>query len=367
MNFGKVVNGSGQNSAFGKIRGLTQIGGWWYFRGPQLNGVRPERVALGTRDWEAAVKMALEMKREVAVKYKPGALSFEAERCIAERRAKKMSEWSVDSDESVLKIFQEFVGKDAMVGLITAAKIEAWRDAMLKGDNLSAGSVRTYMSRVSAFFTWLKEQGGVVRNPVKLVEMPEAGKSRIEKFCTKQQRDKLIKACTRPDLMLVLMLGFHAGMRLNEMVQCRLNWLRFWQVKKDWHGEITVHETETYRPKDKEARRIPINRVLLKFLREHMEARTGEDGDVFLIHPEKLKRGKDKYRWSPRRPLQQLTEACGLSWVTVHVMRHTYATLLVMGGTPIHAVARWLGDGIEVTFNTYAGYIADRKTVDAGI
>jgi integrase len=317
--------------------------------------------------------MALDMKREVAVQYRSGTLNFERKRYIAQRRAARMSEWSVDSDESVLVIFERFLGEDAMVSLITPAKLEAWRDAMLLdedngGEGLTCGTVRTYLSRVSAFFTWLKEQGGMLRNPVKQIDLPETGKARIERFCTKAQRDKLIKACARDDLMLVLMLGFHAGMRLNEIVQCRLDWLRFWKVGRVWHGEIAVAETATYRPKDKCARKIPMNRVLLEFLRQHLNEREDRD-DVsrFLIHPEKLERGDDKYRWNPRRPLENLTEACGLSWVTVHVMRHTYATLLVMGGTPIHAVARWLGDGIEVTFNTYAGYIADRKTVDAGI
>ena len=41
-------------------------------------------------------------------------------------------------------------------------------------------------------------------------------------------------------------------------------------------------------------------------------------------------------------------------WVTPHVMRHTFASLLASRDGSIYKIAKWLGDGVEVTQKHYA-------------
>ena len=398
MKSGQVVNGSGQISeprrkarkaSAHKIPGLTQIGDHFYWRPKQINGARGPRVALGTTDFDEAVRLALDKQREVQRQYQPGVYSFERKRFLEQREKemgrKELSRWSYDSDVSVLRLFEEWVGPNAVVRMITAEKIEKWREHLLtqgkrtrskragewvrsEGRPMTKGSVLTYLARVSAFLRWLKEQGGLQRNPMEDVEMPESKVTKLDRFCTKAERNRLLQAAEpkvpfryREDLHTVLMLGFHAGMRLNEMLEAKPDWLRFWQdAEQAWHGEIVVQQTATFTPKDKEARSIPMNRALLDFLLRH------DWQGEYVIRPE-VERGKDKYRWNPRAPFKKHVKKAGLSWVGVHTMRHTYATHLVMGGVPIATVARWLGDSIEVTFKTYAGYVPNRAHIDAGM
>jgi integrase len=356
----QVVKKNGQNRRpqQARVKGLTKIGGRYYFRPAQREGVRPPRVALHTESFDEAVKMALELQRVAQGIYKPGLLSFEINRFNA-TRGHEISRWSRDSEESVLRLFLGFAG-DGMVGLITPRKLEQWRDEMLVAGK-SAGTVKTYMTRVGTFFEWLMKQGGLSRNPVKLVKLPESRKTKVDRFCIKPEREKLLGLCDRDDLRAVLLLGFHCGMRLNEIIQARKDWLRFWRDGEGIeHGEIMVMRTDTFTPKDKEARAIPLNTLVLDFFRGC------QSGQTFLIRPE-VKQGKDKYRWNPRRPFQNLCDKAGLAWVGAHTMRHTYATHLVMAGVPIATVARWLGDGIEVTYRNYAGYQPNRAHVDAGL
>ena len=47
--------------------------------------------------------------------------------------------------------------------------------------------------------------------------------------------------------------------------------------------------------------------------------------------------------------------------VTAHVMRHTFASLLVQAGVSIYKVARWLGDGVEVVEDHY-GHLAPKDS-----
>lgn len=352
----KVVNESGQRKTPGvKVRGMTQIGGWFYFRPAQRDGVRPPRVALGTRVFDEAVKLALTMSENRGAQFVPGTWLFETAKFLEERRERKLSRWTLDSDVSVLKLFGEEVGEDALVGGVTRLRVERWI-SKLREEGKGGPTVKTYLLRLNAFFVWLLKRGAVMRNPVAEVKVPVVRKTRAEKFLTREERDRLIGLCQRDDLRLMLMLGFHAGLRLRELVEARPEWLRFWPGG----GEICVEATETFTPKDKEMRRIPMNARLLAFLREQ-----SFEG-VFLVRPD-VGHAQHKYRWEPRKPLARLLQEAGLEWVGWHTLRHTFATLLVQGGCPIATVAQWLGDGIEVTFKNYVGYAPVEAHVNAGL
>lgn len=361
-----VVKKSGQKLALGagaekklRVKGLTLIGGWYYYRPAQIKGVRPPRVALDTQKFEVAVGLALAMKRGRGPDFTPGTLLFEVTRFLKLRKALmdegKLSRWSYVSDESVLKLFREFVGDEVPVGLVTMKRVEAWL-AKLRKDERSKATVRTYLLRLHVFFVWLVEDEVLPRNVVAGIELPQVKKTRADKFCSREERERLLGLCEREDLKLMLMLGFHAGLRLREMIEARPDWLRFWPGG----GEIHVRETGTFVPKDREERRIPMNRVLHEFL-----AAQKFEG-AFVVRAD-VGHAKHKYRWEPRKPLARLLKVAGLEWVGWHTMRHTFATLLVQGGCPIATVAQWLGDGIEVTFKNYVGYAPVEKHVNAGL
>lgn len=352
-----VVNQSGQKLVIAsggarrvKVPGLTRIGEWYYFRPAQVGGKRPPRMALGTKVWEKAVALALQTRPAA---FTPGTLAFERERWLGKRE--HLSRWTRDSDVSVLRLFAGFVGDETPVSLVTRLRVEQWV-RKLREEGLSEGTVKTYLLRLKGFFGWLVAEEVLARSPMEGLKLPVVRKTRADRFLTREERDGLIERCEREDLRIMLMLGFHAGLRLREMLEARVEWLRFWPGG----GEVCVMATSTFTPKDKEARRIPMNDRLHEFLRAQ------EFVGPFLVRHE-IGHAKHKYRWEPRKPFARLVKAAGLPWVGWHTLRHTFATLLVQGGCPIATVAQWLGDGIEVTFRNYVGYAPVREHVNAGL
>jgi integrase len=69
-------------------------------------------------------------------------------------------------------------------------------------------------------------------------------------------------------------------------------------------------------------------------------------------------RGKqeNRYRFDARRPLEQHVAEQGLPWVGFHTMRHTWATLHALAGTPMTTLAKELGEEAETVFRHYVGY-----------
>ena len=50
----------------------------------------------------------------------------------------------------------------------------------------------------------------------------------------------------------------------------------------------------------------------------------------------------------------RLRKAAGLPCGTLHVLRHTHATLALTNGVPVHVVAARIGDRAETVLRTYA-------------
>lgn len=346
-----------------KVKGLTVIGGWYYYRPAQIDGIRPPRVRLGTRRFDEAVRLALQMKRTRAPEFSAGTLAFEQARFLKHRwtmvGAKALSVWSYDAELSLTKVFARAVGKETLVTMITRKVVDAWLDG-LREKGRTDGTLETYSTRLKVFFDWLVEDGVLAACPVVVREV-SVRKTRADRFCTKEERERLLAVARAEhgqdvELMDMLMLGFHAGLRLKEMVEARVDWLRFWEGG----GEVRVLGTDSFTPKNGKERRIPMNRVLYEYLR----GRTFKG--PFLFRPE-IGKAKHKYRFRKEYPLDCLGVKAGMEWVGWHTLRHTFATLLVQGGCPIATVAQWLGDGIEVTFKHYVGYAPVEQHVNAGL
>ena len=360
MKSAKVVDKSGRSPLRSdvKIRGLVCIDGRYSYQGRQIKGVRPPRVALGTADYDEAVRLALEMASNQDVRYQPETYAFETGRYLAQRAKLKRSPWTVSNDSSTLHVFGKFIGPETRVSSISTAKVSAWRDHLRK-TGFAEATVKTYVLRLHGFFAWLIKEKGLMKNPA-AVELPTIKVTRADRFCTQEERDRLINACKRDDLKMMLMLGFHAGLRLNEMLQARVDWVQLWPQG----GEIRVQKTSTFLPKGKKARRIPMNALLLAYFKDLKIA--GKLSGTYLVRDD-VEFQKYGYRWMPRRSFQRILKSADMTWVGFHTLRHTFATQLVIGGCPISSVAQWLGDNIQITYNNYVGYAPIDAHVNAGL
>jgi integrase len=83
----------------------------------------------------------------------------------------------------------------------------------------------------------------------------------------------------------------------------------------------------------------------------------------FLLHPE-VRQGKDLYRYDFDRPFLQYIEAQGCPWVTAHVMRHTFASLLLQANESIFKVARWMGDSVRTVERHYGHLVPNDSSIE---
>ena len=259
-------------------------------------------------------------------------------------------------------------------------QVEAWLDRPLQTatptemrhfkDHLSQSqkpaTVKSNMGRASGFFTWCIERGYAESNPTKGLKFPRTLPTRRERYCTKVEREKLLLDIERDDIAFILWTGFFLGLRIKEIIESRRSWL-------DMNaGVFNVQNTDTFTTKDKACRQIAVSDRLSDFLAIYLAKWEGDDS-TFLLRPDK-KSGKkvadptkkpNRWRYDPTRPFKAHVGNRGLPWVSFHVLRHTFATLHAIAGTPLTTIARELGDDPLTTYKSYIGYSRDRRHANA--
>ena len=140
----------------------------------------------------------------------------------------------------------------------------------------------------------------------------------------------------------MLYCGFHAGLRFNEIVEAKASWFDLNA------GLLHLRKHEGIQFKDGEERTIPLTKGFSTFLKTYGLY------EPYMVHPEIPARRKSVYRWDFGRPFDLYMEAQKVPWVTPHIMRHTFASLLASAGVSIYKIAKWLGDDVRVVQRHYA-------------
>lgn len=343
-----------------KLKGLYQKtdSKIWYYQPPMAKGVRPKPISLGTKDEEEAVGLYYATVSDLEERFRRGSLRMEAARYIKDRTAEGAhSPASGENAERMLAMVVTMLGNRS-VETYTAEDMKRLRDAWMER-KLSAASIASYFGRIGGFFTWAVKEGLTKTNPVTGVAYNRRLPTRAERYCSKEERDLVIATLPpeRVDLALCCWLGFFAGLRKNEIIEARRDWVDLSA------GVLIVRPTETFVPKGKKARRIRISPRLSEFLTRYL-AETKFGDSPYLLRPDRLPGRKQKtrgkkawrYRWDPRAPFEAHLAQAGLDWAGFHTMRHTFATLHALAGTPLTTIAKELGDQYKVVYETYVGY-----------
>lgn len=367
-----------------KLRGLYKVErtGVWYFQPPMSKGIRPKAISLGTKDEQEAVGAYYAMLAQVEEQFRRGSLRMESARYIAAKRNEaKHTPATTEHAERVLGQVIAILGNREVAAYRKPDMIalrDHWREK-----KLAPASIASYFTRIAAFFAWAVAERLTDENPVSDLDYQRNIPTRAERYCTKEERERLMASLPedRLDLALCFWLGFFAGIRRNEIVEARRDWVDLEA------GVLHVRRTDTFLPKGKKARQIRLSPRLLAFLSRYMALPTEalrppaplkKDGtrnapaEIFpalvpgdyLLRPDRAQGKKQKtrgkkawrYRYDPRAPFEAHVAGAGLDWVTFHTMRHTFASLHALAGTPLTILAKELGDDYKVVYETYVGY-----------
>jgi integrase len=168
------------------------------------------------------------------------------------------------------------------------------------------------------------------------------------RYLTVAEAQRLINACDH-DFRLLVQAGLQAGARYGEL--CAL------QVR-DWNsdsGTLAIRDSKSGKP-----RHVVLTEEGMAFFRQVCAGRSGA---------ELMLRRADGQGWRKSTQCPLMVEACQRAKISppisFHGLRHTWASLAVMNGTPLMVVARNLGHSSTRMVEEHYGHLAPNYVADA--
>ncbi len=228
------------------------------------------------------------------------------------------------------------------LGELTPAKVETFKKRRLK-DGLSKQSINDALKALQAIYNHARKLGLYDGpNPFTQVERYAIPKT-PPKHLNAVQVGELLEAAADDgrDALMVFSLGLLAGMRKSEIDSARWEWFDFGAKL------ITIQSDERFVIKDKDARTIPLSNDLAAILEPYRQ----ENG--YLLKPEQNNEGQ-RYRYDFRKLFRRVSNQAGLPWVTPHVLRHTFGSILADRNVSIYKIQKWMGHSDVRTTQIYA-------------
>lgn len=298
----------------------------------------------------------------------------------------------IRNDVARVRRFLEAAGKPP--SLIEAADIERFRDARL--EVVSPATVRRDMDAINAALRHAVRQGWLTKDPTVTVARPRQVK-RIISWLEAEQITRLMLAAADwrgGELHAAIAVAAYAGLRQAEIryldwsdIDLRRRRLTV-RAKVDFDKvPLSLDEARSltpaqirkrfkpedlgdwiFLPKDREERALPINGPLSEVLAAAAD-REGR-GEHLLNGPGGGRRGRtymkqsiDALRAELRRPYEEAGEQAP-AWIGTtgwQILRHSFASHLVMAGVSIFQVSRLLGhSSVRVTESNYAHLAPDK-------
>lgn len=221
----------------------------------------------------------------------------------------------------------------------------------LAKEGLAARSQARILSAVRGLYRFANREGAMKRDPSALIARPRLGRP-LPKVLSMEEVDALLNAPDdskigiRDRAMLYVM--YAAGLRVTELISLELNALEL------RGGYLSAFG------KGKKRRIVPLGEIAITHLEDYLsEVRPGwaKPGvaEVFLTS-----RGKGMTRqafW--KRVKFYARDAAIMKNVSPHVLRHSFATHLLMGGADLRSVQAMLGHADIVTTQVYTHVASD--------
>ncbi len=313
-------------------------GSYWFAR--QVGGVR-KWVNLQTGDLSEAITKAAEIAHDPLVTPERN-LRHEMDCFVRYKlRMREYSKQSAATKAIALRQFAASVPPAFTSRSVNGEHVKRFYSGLQS--RVTESTAQGYMMTLRSFFRWcVRIERTRLDNPVSKVRLARHKPKGRLPHCPKKQKNELIANAPNDDLRFILFCGFDGGLRRGEIDQARVNWFD--------GRSLHVRKTDTFTPKDQEERSIALTRPFAKFLKRYLK---GKDPGDYALHPE-VPPGIWRYRYDFRRPFTDYMTAQGCRWVTPHVMRHSFASILATEGISIFKISEWLGDSVRVVQRHYA-------------
>ena len=204
------------------------------------------------------------------------------------------------------------------------------------------------MAGVRGFYHFLTVEQVVKENPAQLIETPKL-RQKLPTVLTVPEVEAIIGAVdlSQPEghrNKAIIEVLYGCGLRVSELVNLRLSWLRF---DEGYLRVIGKGDKERIVPVGGTARKAVL--LYTEGQRQHLKIKKGCEDIVFLN-----RRGGQLTREMVFHIVKELAAAAGITkTISPHTFRHSFATHLVEGGADLRAVQEMLGHESITTTEIY--------------
>lgn len=277
-------------------------------------------------------------------------------KCILERHQEFCQHQIVFKNNTprTIQWFKEVIGyfvKQSDIHFLENIRREDIEDWLIKGKcekNWSVKTIRTRLGNLSLFFKWCVQRGYLKENPAKEIPSPKL-ESKIPKHLTKEQSTLLIdwakcypytKFYEKPRAVAILTTFLMTGIRLQELLNLKID-------------DINIKENILFvqAGKGRKDRMIPINGQLKKYLESYLAIRSKINDKSVHFFVSRISTGQMS-NMVIKRLFQKIKAKSGVHFHP-HLLRHTFAVLMLEAGCNLFSVSRMLGHSDIKTTTIY--------------
>ena len=223
------------------------------------------------------------------------------------------------------------------------------------GENLGDNSIARFLSAVKGLYKFLIAEKIIKHDPTAYLESRKSWQT-LPRYLTTDEVDLLLEQPNiaeptglRDRAMLEVL--YASGLRVSELVNLKISDIE-WEP-----GVLTCFG------KGSKARRVPLGQSSLAYLRKYVAIRSkllgdNQDRDELFIE----KRGSKLTRQKFWKLIKRYGEMAKVGHVTPHMIRHTFATVLLRNGADLRSVQMLLGHSDLGTTQIYTHITDDRLT-----
>ena len=240
---------------------------------------------------------------------------------------------SYKNDLFQFKAFLETLEPGCELQQVTSEQVREWI-ASLSEDGLTARSISRKVSSLRAFYRYLVSQSVVAGSPVNDVRVPKVRK-KLPVYLRRDTMDELLDDVSYGDDLegvrnkLIIEMFYNTGIRRAELIGLKDEDVR--------EGEIKVTG------KRNKQRLVPYGAELAELIADYRRMRSEAglgDAEYFFIR----KSGESLYPQLVYRVVKQaLSQVCTLEKRSPHVLRHTFASVMLNNGAGLNSVKELLG------------------------
>jgi len=291
------------------------------------------------------LKKSFELRKNIDLEYE-GITFKELVKIFTKQKELQNEYTTVNNIGFSVKKFEKL--NDMKVEDIKPLHIQDCVNDMIK-EGLMISTIKEYLSKIRAIFNFAINQYDIIsKSPVRKILIPEEKREEKKKALNKSELKELLTKITYEKFYIATLIASNCGLRAGEILG--LTWdcvdLKngILTVNKQWK-KLSAGKWGLGPVKRKNSNRdVPIPPHVIKELKKFKKKEITDINNRVILYADTVNFSKQ---------ISVYYKRIGFD-ISLHNLRHTYATMLIANGVDFKTAAKLLGHDVEMTLKTYS-------------